>query len=430
MFSRLKRIEIWAFATLVVSRLAWVFISGIKPDDFQDTQEYIELSTRAMSGNFDFSLPRFIRPPAYPIQIALTRMVFGDHWMSALVAENVVFSIATGILIYLLTRSLTGGDRRASAFATLIYATSLSLLYYVPMIATETTYAFWVLLVLFLFDRFLKNPRVATLLGLATSFYVAAMVRSQMLVTLPVFAAVMFWQTPLKRSLRFAYSAALVALFAVLTLPFGLVNLRTHGSYTVSSNGGNFLLLNSNSVVGYLDGAQYGDLSPEVQDRVKNFYENGTYFFGPDFDRISKLGQTEKQKEFRRIAFEWIKTHPKQFIELKFRNLGRLMLPGQSWAHIPLTRWLISFIAGLPLTILAVFGLIRVLKSQPADKRRYTMLFGYLIASSTHLVLLLYTYRYRVFSIDFVLTIFAGIGLSALAALKTSAQGAKSAASA
>lgn len=427
MKAKLTRFETLTWITLALTRIAWPFLSRTTPEDFQDASEYIELSTRALHGNLDFDLYRFIRPPGYPLLIALTRKLFDSGWISVLVIENVFFSIATGVLIYLLTQRLTS-NRVAATGATLIYATNGALFYFVPVIASESMYAFFVLLTLYLFYRFLDESKNSLLIAFSTSCYLTTAVRSQMLVVLPVFAFVLLTNYATSLRSRIRQTLIFLVAFALLATPLGLVNLKKHGSFIISSNGGSFLFLNGNSIVGYLDGTQYHRLSLKEQDQVKNFYENGTVFFGPDFERISALGQKEKQREFTRLAFAWIKAHPMQFLELKLRNIGRLLLPGTSWTHTSFWPWLVSVIAGLPLYVLSMIGIVRVLHLQDDQKRRYTALFGYLVASSAPLVVLLYTHRYRVYSLDLVMTVFSGIGLShALARAKLASQRTKSA---
>lgn len=406
--------ELLLGAFLLATRLAWIFWIGPDRVASPDQTEYLALASRIKEGNFDLSLYRFIRPPGLPTLIALLQLGLGDSWETGLRAMNLAFDLGTGAMVYH-TAAFSSGDHVRARLALALFCLHLPLMAFSAGVSSEPPALFFGLVALYLFFRFLRAPEVAGGAMFGSVAYLACAFRPVILGSLPVFALYAFLKS---RSTRGAFGAATAALaaFSLLALPFGLYNLRRHGEFILSSNAGSFMFLNANSEVGYLDAVRYSRLNPEEQYYVKNFSEYGDRFFGKSYDAALALPETEKQAAFRRIALDWIRANPGKFLEAKLSNFTRVLLPGLSFQHTAWIPWLLSFLIGLPLYLLAYYGLYLGVRRRATPDSALLLWAGLLAVNACLLVLFLYTYRYKAFGYEYLLLFPGAEGAQALLA--------------
>gem|GEM_PF-5198947 len=396
---------------LVLTRAIWIFWVGQNRMEAPDIIEYTALSERVLSGNFDMGLFRFIRPPGLPILMASMKILVPGSWELAMVAWNFLFSVATGASLYFFCLEFFS-SRTCARFGLLLFVIHAPLLIYSASISSEPAYLFFAATCLLSFQKTLKHESWPWLIAFTASLFLASAFRTTILVALPVFWG---WLVlaGIRRNRKFlTFAAASVVLFLTLSSPFGLYNLKKHGVFVISSNGGSFLFLNANSEAGYKDAVLYDKLSEQEQYLVKNFSEYGDNFFGPDFDRLLLLPQKEKQEAFRNLAFNWIEENPGKFLEAKAANLLRLIIPGRSPKHVPPFDWALSFLLALPVYLLCYIGMgAEIMHSRENGSARLWLL-GFFVFNSAALVIFLYTYRYKVYSLEFVYIAYAAAGAS------------------
>lgn len=395
--------------TLLLTRAAWIFWVGPNRMESPDIIEYTALAERIISGNFDMGLFRFIRPPGLPVLMASMKILVPGSWELAMFGWNFLFSIATGASLYFFCLDFFS-SRACARLALGLYVFHVPLMIFSATISSEPAYLFFAATCLLGFQKTLKHASWPWLITFTASLFLASSFRTTILVALPV-----FWGWLLIEGIRrdkkcLSFAVVSVILFFTLSAPFGIYNLKKHGVFVISSNGGSFLFLNANSEVGYKDAVLYDKLSEQEQFLVKNFSENGEHFFGPDFSRILLMGQKEKQSAFRDLAFNWIKENPGKFLETKAANFLRLIIPGRSLKHVSFSDWALSFLLALPVYLLCYIGIgAEVLHSRKNGSTRLWLL-GFFLINSAALVIFLYTYRYKVYSLEFVYVAYAAAG--------------------
>src|SRR5687768_11808214 len=86
---------------------AFAFVSNDQSLNFMpDEKEYVMLADRALQGDFNFDIGRFIRSPLYPLFLAALKLVFGSYWLNATIVMHVLFQTLACAGLYFLTKEL------------------------------------------------------------------------------------------------------------------------------------------------------------------------------------------------------------------------------------------------------------------------------------------------------------------------------------
>jgi hypothetical protein len=163
-----------------------------------------------------------------------------------------------------------------------------------------------------------------------------------------------------KQTLLYSFVYALVSF--LFSVPFGIYTYKIHKQYVISSNGAGYQFYIGNSEVGYKTVVDVPEIGSQDFKRVQNV-EVG-YFTGSQahHDSLLNLPQKEKQGNFFREGFSWIKNNPTKFIELKFYNALFFLTPGVSWRHHSFFYWLLSFFLSFPIYFLAYYAMFKLHK--------------------------------------------------------------------
>lgn len=258
--------------------------------------------------------PTAFWPPGWPIALSLAFSQFGASQVT-LGLFNLVFSMLIGLSTLALGRRLFGseGAARAGLLLLAIYPNAIG---YVPLGLTEVFYTAllmagcWVIVV-----RTSRWHLVTA--GLIFGF--ATLVKAQTLVVVPLLFAIDWLRIgkPWQRLPRLIVDGViLIAISAVVVLPWSLRNHTQLGHWVAVSTNGGYTLLTGNH-----DTAT-GDYSPDAP-VVKDLMAR------PGLDEVTR------DAEARRLGMDWIKTHPEAFLGLAPRKLMRLWLPdGEAeWAY-------------------------------------------------------------------------------------------------
>lgn len=138
--------SLWLSALLIAAcRGAYIFAVGIRMAP--DSVNYAYWSARLLESGFDYPalLPQAsVGFPAvlyalFVTLLSLLRLAFGDGWAAAIVALNLIASVALGLLIVRLTVRVTGSAAAAWG-ALLLYVGCFDLLMWVPFVLSDATF--------------------------------------------------------------------------------------------------------------------------------------------------------------------------------------------------------------------------------------------------------------------------------------------------
>jgi hypothetical protein len=389
-------------ALIVFIRLLFIAFFPLSRYDFfpNDSNEYVALADKAIVGNFDFDIGRFIRSPLYPLFIALHKIIFAGYWEYALVGSQLILSIITGIFICQLSRVLFKSETIASLTG-LLYAVYLPIFYYVYSFTSETLNMFLNVLSMYYLLKLISIPSARNIIAYALCFSLAYLTRGEILLFLPFALLIIAWVYKDQKKTIARIYLSIASIWFLLTLPWGIVNLKLHDTYITSSNGGKYVFYLSNSGLGYADIVEIPPLGSEGHEALLKHYD----YYNPDYDSLMKLPQNIKQDAFFQSSLNWVRTHPLQFFKIKLWNTINFFSPGLTIGHHSPKVWFLFFFATLPVHLLFFVGLIIAVRKTSVTPHLWII--GYLLASLVFLILFLYTARFRAYSIELFYLIYA-----------------------
>ena len=258
--------------------------------------------------------PTAFWPPGWPMALSLVYAQFGVSKV-ALGLFNLLSALLTGALTLALGRRIFGNEA-AARMGLLLLAVYPNAIGYVPLALTEVFYTLllmtgcWILVIR---DKHLQLVTAGVILGFAT------LVKAQTLVVIPLVFAIdwLRMRGVWSRLPRLLGEGLLVLGVALLTvLPWTIRNHEVLGEWVLVSTNGGYTLLTGNH------DAASGDYSPE----------------GPAVESLMQrtdLDEVARDREARRLGWQWIADNPGRFLALAPKKLARLWLPdGEAeWAY-------------------------------------------------------------------------------------------------
>jgi len=229
---------------------------------FPDSLEYMAGAERILRGGGLFDP---VRPPVFPLLLALLNGVFGSAWAEALrLIQGGLFALL-GVELYALAW-LLGRRRWVAAAAAALTLVNLYLLDWERTVLTEVATLALVAGLFLLFVRQAESDRVWNLLALVATALLLTFVHVLELAVAAVVLGGLVWLRPGARALLAAGSvAAVIVLYAV-------GNGLATGHYTVSCTGqaNLFVKVIEYDLVGSTNGAEYPSLKLLATDYVEN----------------------------------------------------------------------------------------------------------------------------------------------------------------
>jgi 4-amino-4-deoxy-L-arabinose transferase-like glycosyltransferase len=326
-------------ALALLLRLVWIGVQGRRFDQrLGDQREYLDLGRNLLhQGQLYFHDDRFdqnvyaYRTPGYPVFVA----VCGGHVLAIRIAQALL-DTSTVLAIYLLAARWL--DRRSALAAAALVAFNPFLIYFTPLILSETLFT-----ALLAWGTCLLRPSPLRSTPAILLLTCAAMVRPSALGLAPMLVLVgapclgADW----KRTL-----GSLLALSGCLLLVFSLWAARNaHHSQLrtavwTTTNGG------ITRYDGFHDAATGASEQKSFVDRLL-----------PD---LRQMNEIERDRFFADQARKWLRDHPKESAKLAVIKIAR------TWSPVPLSndyRTAIYVTAGLiyslPFDILFLLGLCR-----------------------------------------------------------------------
>ena len=334
----MKKLSI-IFLYFLVVRILFIIITGYDNCELCSDSDFIDrLSERALRGDFNFDIGRFIVAPFYNVFIAGHKWIFGGYWDWALVTSQLLLSALAGVYFYKLARLLF--NETTARIGTFLFGIFPMTLYWVHTFCSEMVFQSVLIISIFFLVKSIKTERYLPLLLSAVLFVITFLTKSHIGLFSPFIALYLFIN--LSKSKRIQFPILFAAICLVATLPFGLYNLQKHDQYVLSSNGAKFHFYTGNSEFGYRSIVDVPPRNSVEFKALKNF--DLAHFNGPIHDSLMALPHKVKQSAYFELAMNWIRANPKKFAELKAYNTAFFFLPGVSFRHYPLSGWLFSFL--------------------------------------------------------------------------------------
>ncbi len=403
-----KKLLVYLIAVNLFITTAFAVVSHDQPLKFMpDEQEYVQLADKALHGDFNFDIGRFIRSPLYPLFIALVKIIFGGHWLNATIVIQILFQAVACAGLYFLAKEIF--NRQAAIISALLFSIYIPCFYYIKAISSETLYQTNYIWLLYFFIISLKKPRVRYVIITGILFSLAYLNRSQIGLFAPFIAFGYLLNTQLTPGKRLLRIVTFIAIPVLITLPWGLTNQRIHDMYITSSNGGSWVFIAGNSNTGYGQFMNKLDInSKEYKEQQNLELSLSKEMNEPD---IWSKSAKEKQQVFSAYGKKWVKENPGKFAKLKLKLAVCYFIPGLMKQHHPFKKWLMSFLISLPFYVLGYIGIIMALKT---NWKNHLWFVGYFITILVLMVLIDFSSRFRTYGIEAIYLMYAAVPLSLL----------------
>lgn len=392
---------------MLISGVFMLFFSEDPLGHFPDEKEYMRLADKALQGNFDFDLGRFIRSPGYPFLLVILKWIFGGVWLQAALAVNwVMQGLATwGILR--LGQTLFG--KVEAAISALLFAVYLPCFFYIGAISTESVFLANIIWLAYFMVVSRRERAILPVIWTGLLFTSAYFLRSQVMLFAPFILLEYVWyrkDLPLSRKL--VQALVFLAIPVLLTIPWGLNNKALHGSYITSSNGGAWVFLLGNSETAYAIFMQKHDVATRDYKYLMDLSQSVPDELG--VKDYNSLPVQERERLAKEHAFHWISENPVRFLKLKTILALRFFLPGLDFNHNSLARFLSSLLFSLPFYLFGLWGMITSLHR---NIREHRWVVGYAAGMFLLLVGILFSTRFRTYGMEPFYVLYAGVGIMA-----------------
>jgi hypothetical protein len=371
----MKKTDVLLFTLHLLTRSLFISYIGfyenyyLQPDSFW----LVPFADKAMRGDFDFEMERFIASPLFPVVGGLFKLLFSSYWDTALVVFQLLLASLSGVYIYK-TGELLFQSKKIALLASLIFAFFPLTFWFTHTFSQESIFQALFIFAFYFLLKSLIYSNLKQVIVSAIFFSLAYLTKSHLLV-FSIFIPLIFFHWFGFTAKTFIYSSIFAIISLLFSLPYGLYHLNRHQSYVISSNGAGYQFYLGNTEAGYRTVVDVPHKSSEDYQKIKYINSTAGYFNGSQahYDSILRLSQKEKQTIFFKEAIQWIKANPKKFVILKMYDTLFFLVAGVNWQHYSFEEWLFSFLLSLPIYVFAYWSIIKQLKVNP--KLTYPILY-------------------------------------------------------
>lgn len=284
-----KSLLIISLLIAILCRVFWM--SFFNPEIVSDARWYMEkgCSLAHGAGYIDNGLPTANYPPAYPAFLSLLFRITGCNILTPRIANLILYFFII-CLFYLIVLKLTK-DERLAGFSSLILSWYPNHIAYVNLIFNETFFLFLFLTAIFLLLKGLEDNRKWILLS--GIFWGLAVLTRPAVFFVPFFLIFLFSRNE-KFRLSLLRSGIILIIIALILMPWTIRNYRIFNQIIpVSTNGGFALLIGNN------------------ENARGKFYRHADFFAGIE----KKYNEAQYNRIAKKMAFQYIKSHPVDFIK-------------------------------------------------------------------------------------------------------------------
>jgi 4-amino-4-deoxy-L-arabinose transferase-like glycosyltransferase len=308
--------------------------------------------------------PSAWEPPLYPYLIGGVFKVFGIYTYASawvLLSINSLFASLTTIPVFLIARRTFGP--RVAIWSACAWALNPYVWYWSVHWIWDTTFTPLMLALIFLISlemAFLERQQWRGWALFGALWGVGALANPAMLSFLP-FCGLWVWWQRYRRSLPSLAGVVLSSfVFFLILSPWVIRNYEVFGRFVfIRDDFGLQFRLGNNKVA---DGMLIATLQPNLNKL--------------EFEKFQRLGEIAYEADCRRLAFEWIRSHPQQFAVISMKRFFYY------WNGVPrptdsVAPWDFRSSLFLASSVLAIWGLGRALRR----KRLGAGLFAGLVAT-------------------------------------------------
>jgi len=393
------------FSVAFTARLLWGLFSGLGPEAGADFERYDTLSTNILNGEPNLETKLFIVAPLFPYALSLAKLIFGTNWFAGLGGIQILIS-SVSVVCLGAAAGLIFERRSIAITAGLLYALCLPTLYYTHLPSQESLFQSFFVISFWALCWYNSTPNRKILALFSVFFTLALLTKSHVILMIPMACALILSQdTPIKR--RLTDAVLYLTVIGLLTMPYGLYNLKANGTYVISSSGsGGFFLTGHNE-----DFYSYVIRTPPKESQeFKRLH-------AMNFQAYSESGipknATHKQRQqiYLRRGLNWISQYPGKALHLLGANLAHHFKPGYSLKFQSFRNWLLALAFNAPIYTLAYIELLKQLK----HPRRHLPAYAVFSTMLLFVVIFYAQNRFRLITIEPIYILYAAPGCVGIA---------------
>jgi len=393
------------FGAALLVRVLWALLSGLGPEAGADFGRYDLMSDKILAGNFNLETRLFIVAPIFPYTLALAKLIFGSNWFAGLGAIQILISSAS-VVFLAASADLIFRRHSVALTAGLLSAICLPTLYYTHLPSQESLFQSFFVIALFGLCRYNRHLDRRSLAFFSLFFTLALLTKSHIILMAPlVCGLILIRNKDIKRKLE--HISIYLAMIGLLTMPYGLYNLKENGSYVISSSGsGGFFVTANND--------DFYDLLIHTPPKGTPAYQR---LVEMKFDAYSEEGipanasHKQRQSVYLSRGIDWVTSNPWKAMNLRAHNLFHHLQPGYSLRFQSWRNWAIALAFNLPIYVLAYIELLMQLKTPRDHLPAYLVFITMLL-----FVLVFYAQnRFRLITVEPIYVLYAAPGCVAIA---------------
>ena len=402
----IRRHPLWTIG-LLAAVLRAAFVLATRPDAMKgvDSLEYDGIARALLAGTGMTTDVGFVRPPLYPMFLALCYVVGG---IPTVQIAQIIIGAVTAILVGVLARDLYRDDR-AAWMGALVAAIYPWFFQYVGTVASENLFTFLAVAAFVLTLRSARDSRAISAVTAGAVFGLAALARANLLVLAPGLTLWLWW-----RSRRFASAIVFCSVLVAALAPFAIYNLAVgHGLVVGSSGGGLAFYIGNNADTARFYGGRLSDdewlaLNHDSIIGAEALRQAGCEPSAGQRACIIGVPIAQADAFWYRAAFRYIAANPLEWAGTEFQKLLHYWRP---WVEPRTYSIPVVFISGVSFGTIALFALMGLSRME-RDSAWFVL--AVLAGSTMAAVLWTVQLRYRFALLDPVL-----IAASALPMMST-----------
>ena len=341
----------WAiFFAFFIVRFGFALFSGY--DNFAlhgDAPRYLEQSDMVLRGDFNFQTTFFIGAPFYPIFQALFKFIFGSYWIAAHQFALVVLMSLSGVTLYKMTNILFD-KKNIALIAAFVYCFFPMTFWWTHTFSQDSPFQFELIFTMYFLFKGVKNEDFKSIIYSAILFSITFLTKSHALFFSPFIVLYIYLNSKSSIKTKLTWCAVYAIISFAFTIPYGLYQLKTSGTYVLSSNG-----LGGHFISGHNDDMYKGLISPPpLNSEEERRYKAMDFQIIRDLkDTLQTLNPKQKQDLFLAEGIKWCKNNSEKMPRLLWTNFYRSMMPGVNKDSYPFKFWLLSFLISLPIYLFA-----------------------------------------------------------------------------
>lgn len=400
-----KRLDysILLFLLAMTIRYIWACFSGVDNFSGPDWERYDIQSNEILKGNFNLETQLFITAPLFSYIVAGIKYIFKDNYTIVLEFIQILLS-SIAVVFLAMTARILFNDKRMMIFTGVCFAFYPITLFWVHQFSQETFFQSLLIICIYFFTSYFKDRRYSNLWIASILFALALLTKSHIQITIPL---LIIGLAITATSIRNALVEACIVTGSIflITLPYGLYNQITNGTYVISSSGGGGFFLTGHNEDVYTYIVNPPPLGSKEHDRLHRM--DFTVFRNLE-KQSTGLTHSEKQRLYFQTGLSWVLENPEKAFHLAIVNFINFIKPGFHRENQPYNRWIISFLLSLPVFILAYFEIFRRLRE---DWRQHIPVVSLFLTMLIFSVLFYSQNRFRVITLEPFYLMYACSGL-------------------